>query len=339
MKTTLHIGTTKTGSKSIQTFLSTNRSLLSQQGILFPESLGNINHFSATVYAGGSARNTDLATQLGVNSAQDYAAFCEALPKSLAAEIADHSPQHVVISNEHLHSRFRTEEEFVRLKQLLGTALDGREVQVIVYLRPQVEHVMSLYSTVLRGGHTETPDTFVESWMSRWNGPYFNYKSLIDLWANAFGRESLRVRSYASVKPMEHGVVSDFLSVMGIDATQDGIKLPHMAHMSMGARAADIILAMNRQDPKMPQPARRAILGWVRHDLRGGKIRSDPDVLRRFQALFHDGNQEVIENWMPDHPDAFTVNWEQFEKPADEPDISADMILRLIEKLNPAYRR
>jgi hypothetical protein len=338
MKTTLHIGTTKTGSKSIQTFLSENRSLLAQQGILFPETLGHSNHFSATVYAGGPGRHADLARQIGLKTDEDYTTFAETIPQKLADEIAEHQPEHVIISNEHLHSRFRTVEEFVRLKQLLGPSIVNGDVQVIVYLRPQVEHIISLYSTMLRGGYAGSSEDFITSWAVRPASPYFNFKELLTLWGNAFGRESLRVRSYRAVKSLDHGVVTDFISAMGIDAAREDIKFPHTAHMSMGARAAEIILAMNRQDPKMPYYVRRGLLAWVRYDLRGGKICPDPDVLRPYDALFHASNQEVIDTWMPDHPDAFAVDWDQFTASGKEPALSTESVLKLVEKLNPSFK-
>jgi hypothetical protein len=338
MKTTLHIGTTKTGSKSIQTFLSENRSFLAKQGILVPESLGEVVHLNATVYAVGLGRHVDLAKQIGLQTDEDYITFADALPQKLADEIAKSQPEHVIISNEHLHSRFRTVEEFDRLKQLLGPAILDGDVQIIVYLRPQVEHIISLYSTMLRSGYVGSPEEFIESWVVRPDSPYFNFKELLTLWGNAFGRDNLLVRPYRSVKSLKQGVVTDFISAMGIDAAQNGIKFSHASHRSMGARAAEITLAMNRQDPKMPHYVRRAILGWVRYDLHGGRICPNPSILRKYDALFHASNQEVIDTWMPDHPDAFAVDWEQFTALGKEPALSTEKLLKLVEKLNPSFK-
>lgn len=338
MKTTLHIGTTKTGSKSIQTFLSSNRAVLAKQGILFPKTMGLVNQISAAIYSGGDAQNPDLARQLGITNPEEYAKFAAGLPVALGAEIAEHQPQHVIISNEHMHSRLRSDYNFKRLKQLLKLAGADGEVEVVVYLRPQVEHVISLYSTGLRHGVKETPEKFIEGWIAKPESHYFNFKVLLDMWANAFGKDNLRVRSFQAVKQAENGVVGDFVKVIGFDPVQADVRFPHVANMSMGARAARIMQTINQQEPKLAMHVRKAFLGWVRHDLRGGKIVPDIDVLRRFDALFQDTNREVIAAWLPDHPQAFDVSWDQFTNPIVEPDLTTEMILELVKKLNPSSR-
>ena len=149
-RTILHIGTTKTGSTSIQKFLSGNRILLAERGVCYPEALGEVSHNKIPAYLQGRLTQSQMQRKHGIRTEQDYAAFEQQLPAALAAEIETASAEQIVISSEHMHSRCAEPEQFARLKDLLAPALEGREVRGVVYLRPQIHHAIALYSTMLR---------------------------------------------------------------------------------------------------------------------------------------------------------------------------------------------
>ncbi len=84
---TLHIGTTKTGSTSIQKFLTHNRTVLARNSVLYPEALGPINHNAIPVYLQGKLTNSQLQAKYKIKTTTDYEAFVKDRPSILAAEI------------------------------------------------------------------------------------------------------------------------------------------------------------------------------------------------------------------------------------------------------------
>ncbi|MEO1293302.1 MAG: hypothetical protein AAFV62_10800, partial [Pseudomonadota bacterium] len=60
MKISLHIGAPKTGSTSIQHFLSDNAGALAERGDLVPEAVGRVSHWALSLYAGSVWRRDSL---------------------------------------------------------------------------------------------------------------------------------------------------------------------------------------------------------------------------------------------------------------------------------------
>src|ERR1700690_4476721 len=90
MKTTcfLHIGTEKTGTTSIQNFLSKNRPRLKKQGIIYPRSPGNQSQRDLTVYALGDERQSGgIRRHSGVSSSEQVPEARDRLQSELDAEL------------------------------------------------------------------------------------------------------------------------------------------------------------------------------------------------------------------------------------------------------------
>lgn len=60
MKCFLHIGTEKTATTTIQSFLSLNRKRLREYGYFYPESIGFLNHSSLSIAAYELTKRDDL---------------------------------------------------------------------------------------------------------------------------------------------------------------------------------------------------------------------------------------------------------------------------------------
>jgi len=114
----LHIGTEKTGTTTIQNFLSKNRPGLEQQGILYPQSPGNQNHTALAVYALSEGKQNGLSLSSGISNAEQVPPFRERLSLALDEEIAASDASIIIFSNEHLSSRLWTDIEIERVKKL-----------------------------------------------------------------------------------------------------------------------------------------------------------------------------------------------------------------------------
>jgi hypothetical protein len=191
----LHIGTEKTGSTSLQQCLAANRAALSRAGFIYPQGLGEPSHRKLAVYAMDDDRIDDGRRQYDATSPEAIAA--------LRMEVEEHfsrmrrnfesvgSSSTVIFSSEHCHSRLVRSIEVERLRDLLYRLCD--RVQVIVYLRPQHDLAISLYSTALRVGYAGRP--VLPSLESP--SAYFDYAAMLDRWASCFGRANVTPRIYA----------------------------------------------------------------------------------------------------------------------------------------------
>jgi hypothetical protein len=175
----LHIGTEKTGTTTLQHFLSTNRKELAARGFLYPRFCGAVNHTGLAVFALDPARRDPIEEPFGVRSEADVAPFRARLREAARLELADGAT--AIFSNEHCHSRLTHVGEVACLKALLDEFFD--DVQICVYLRRQDQLAVSSYSTHLKAGGVSRnilPRTSAED-------PYFNYDKSLSLWESAFG--------------------------------------------------------------------------------------------------------------------------------------------------------
>lgn len=334
---TLHIGTTKTGSTSIQSFMAANRERLAERGLLYPRSLGEVPHNAIPVFLQGRQRQTQLQETYGIRTQAQYQKFERRVQAALAEEIAAHPDQHIVISSEHMHSRCTRPEHFARLKTLLAPALEGRRLRIVVYLRPQIDHAVALYSTMLRHGLEEDVDSFLARHMHPPKRGYFNFRKLLERWGREFGPEVLEVRAFAAAKGLPHGVVSDFAALLGLDPEAPGWEQPERENTSMGIWAAGVLQALNSGETgvELPPHADFRLRQWLRNEVPPGKVLPGLDTARAFQKSFAGGNKWVAAQYFKDRPGALKVDWTPFEAPPLQPqqDVSPEALIRLAETM------
>ena len=138
MRCILHIGTEKTGTSSIQSFLRQNRDVLRSHGILCAKSVGAPNNRALPVAAYSPTRRDEYTQNLGIQTDLQLTAHQEEIIAALRDEVAGAGDVDTVIfSSEHIHSRLTTEGAVERLHRLVEN-LQLEEIDIIVYLRNQV---------------------------------------------------------------------------------------------------------------------------------------------------------------------------------------------------------
>lgn len=211
MKLVLHIGTEKTGTTLLQSWLYRNQERLGRQGVFLSDRIGKPNNRELVSFF--RRAHDDFWFRYGFRTEEDknrfFAGFLENFESELEAAARTHHT--AVVSSEHFHSRLTVLSEVDAFAEFCRRNFS--EVRVLCYLRPQWEVRKSLYSTALRTSSTKAFPDFQTDLTA--DNPYYNYLMLYNRWARAFGRESLDFRIYDRSAFLEGDIRRDFLTAVG----------------------------------------------------------------------------------------------------------------------------
>jgi hypothetical protein len=214
----LHIGTHKTGTKSLQTTLDSARESLTTRRFLYP----------ATGIPPGSAGQHNIAWQLRGDS-RFTSAF--GTVEELLAEI-DKSDHDVILSSEDFGCAVDS-----GLESFVGKLEQRCEVEIIIYVRDQVSYARSLYIEMLSHGCNRTFSEFfsevIERREFRWRDWVFafDYRALLS---------QLRRLSTVIVRHFDPGqsVISDFLSILKLSPSHLQIDPEYRTHRQQSINSA-----------------------------------------------------------------------------------------------------
>ena len=301
----LHIGTEKTGSTSIQQFLFQNRTRLSKMGFLFPETAGYLSNRKLVVY-GKRAPEADLAeVPLDVNDPRELAQWKETFVLKHCEEVLHFHSRHksqstVVYSSEHLQSRLTTVDEIKSVARLLRPLFD--EIRVVVYLRRQDRYAMSAHSTAIRGGNR---NAFAFENVHG-QGPYYNYRELLQNWSEVFGEAAIDVRIFEKDRLQDGDVVSDFRSAMNVDSAAEGLTMPSAENEALSYTAQVILRKFNElpaDDMRLVELDANQVRVFLLEKLQSihddfGKQLPSRSSAETFYSQFTQGNQWVADRWL-----------------------------------------
>ena len=306
MKLTVHIGTTKTGSSSIQSFMRLNKPALKESGILVPSSLGREIHLNAVLASLPYGESQDLARTIPIVSAEDHAEFRKSVVTGFKKEIAAATDCHeAVISAEQLHSRMPNREDIARFRDLFCQGF--AEVRVVVYVRPQLDQIVSLYSTMLRGGYADLIDDFLQSRLRPFFRSYFDLQDIIERWSAVFGTTNVLVRPYKAITH-EKGCIGDFAELLGIDLTEDQWRTDAKANASINLAGQELLLMLN-QTEALTAEQRRRVVRWAEKHCSGAGAAPSLAMAQRFMKPYRGSNDWVIQSYFPDHPEYLEPRW------------------------------
>ena len=216
-KILLHIGTEKTGTTSLQTFFSLNKKALSAADIWYPDSekldyCHRHGHFPLAA-----------ATLKDCPDFVPPRKHFEPIPvfDKLTADFAARKESTLLLSAEHFSSRCSKRQKLFYLRALFKEY----PMQIIVYVRPQYELMLSAYSTFLKSGGKKTLEQVSRE---RWLKPktnYFNYMVMLSGWWKVFGDENVTVRVFQKEQMPQGDLYRDFMQVIGVPWTGD-LKIP-----------------------------------------------------------------------------------------------------------------
>lgn len=191
----LHIGFHKTGTSALQYFLWNNRKLLKRYGVLYPE-FGCGKGFSHGMLANIIKPNNNDAR-------------LDEYREKLYAEIDESDSGKVVISSE-VFLESNNVAEAVR-GFFKGSQFD---VEIVVYVRNQIEWLESVYNEVVRDPYRRFTGQFNE--LREYKQRFYDYDTLINSWENNFSMKSINLRVYDKLSE-QNTLFYDFLDVLKIN--------------------------------------------------------------------------------------------------------------------------
>ncbi|MEZ0578835.1 hypothetical protein [Nocardioides sp. MH1] len=210
---TLHIGTGKTGTTSIQHLMRLSREALADAGVLYPTSPGPVRH---TRFGLSFRTDEDLERMPAWRrmKAQSPERFRRRVHRRLLAEIADAGLPRVLFSDEALYGFSGTPLE--RLRAFVDGL--GGQVRLVVYLRRQDDHLISYYQQQVKVGETSR----LAEWSTRDRSSTYDYARRLSHWRREMSGAQLVVRRFEPTAFVDGSLEADFLAaadIAGVPAT------------------------------------------------------------------------------------------------------------------------
>lgn len=292
---TLHIGSGKTGTTSIQGFLAENREELIHHGWLYPRLRGAARH----THFGMLMMPDDelVAYRAWKRSGEtDPARFRRRIRRRLFTEIADAGVDRVLISDEGLFPASAARIERV------GAFTDrhARSLRVVAYLRRQDDHLVSRYQQVVKMGGALR----LTEWYDAHGERMYDYYKRLSRWRNGTRADALVVRPFERAHFVDGSLYRDFFDAAGMEVNPDDLPSPVTRNESLSAEAVEVLRLINlyrieEQGRERWQITNAPLVQTLA--LEDGPTLSLPEAeLTRFMGRWEDSNRRVAEEFLPD---------------------------------------
>lgn len=323
----LHIGTSKTGSTSIQRVLSRQREAMAAQGVYYPASPGAESHVLLVMAAAASRHlygSDDRPIWQGIGPDARLARFREEFAAEMAA--LPRSIQRVIISAEQFSLLLRDPQSVQNLRDLLAPY--AWRIRVVVYLRRQDRHFVSLYNELLRAGNAPVPNLLEMRVHAQYN---YNYAALLNRWVRVFGRRWVEPRLFEAPVGQRFDVVEDFLGVCGLRLDLEAEREARTANPAISFAGQQILVALaaciRAREPghhwNVQSPLWRVLTASVATALTGTGWRPTQAEARAFLERYDTPNESVRERWFPERASLFRPDFSDFPESVEPLDDGA----------------
>lgn len=289
----LHIGTEKTGTTTIQNVLKNNSNILDSHGAYYyySKDINNARNLaSACIDASQHDEYLNSNNIVGSVSRESYKKCAWDDFYNIISVLPPYINT-VIISSEHFHSRLVDKENVSELYNRLNPI--ANKITVVCYLRRQVDMVLSLYSTILKGGGTDTLKETLEKYLNPKN-QYSNYSILLDKWSDVFGEGNLVVKKFDKDTLVNNNIVDDIFNTFSIDSMN--LINTTLDNESLTPLGQFLMAVINSAELKNTSKIKVDITKCYS----GKGILPSKDILDRYQDLFNDSNLDVSRKWFPD---------------------------------------
>ena len=335
----LHIGTSKTGTTTIQTYCGINREQLKSKGVLFPimpyhydRITENRNgHFLyAMIYENG-VRNKEKEKQV-LKQELDYIVDC----------FKDYD--NVLLSEESIWWATATRRKGLWKYLQEHSQQNNYQVKIIVYLRRQDQFMMSRYNQIIKtdtGGGTQR---FYE-YFKDMNGKYkcvMNYRQRLDYMAKFFPKENIVVKRFDRSYFYNGDLNADFLHILGVEIDDTFAELPKDENLAISVQSGELKRVLNRlgtmtfaENQKLLQmlnecevllPKREVSIMTTEH-------------IEKFMKKFIDDNESIAVVYIGDGKPMFNYDYKQ--KPVwsyEDKNYHEEVILFFAKAIDSVYK-
>lgn len=335
----IHIGTSKTGTTTIQTYCGINREQLKSKGVLFPimpyhydRITKNRNgHFLyAMIYENG-VRNKEKEEQV-LKQELDYIVDCFK------------EYDNVLLSEESIWWATATRRKGLWKYLQEHSQQNNYQVKIIVYLRRQDQFMMSRYNQILKtdtGGGTQR---FYE-YFKDMNGKYkcvMNYRQRLDYMAKFFPKENIVVKRFDRSYFYNGDLNADFLHILGVEIDDTFAELPKDENLGISVQSGELKRVLNRlgtmtfaENQKLLQmlneceellPKREVSIMTTEH-------------IEKFMKKFIDDNESIAVDYIGDGKPMFDYNYKK--KPVwsyEDKNYHEEVILFFAKAIDSVYK-
>lgn len=195
MKLTLHIGTPKTATTTLQHTLAASREFLRERGVLYPGPLTAHHEWRDVL-------------ELIVAGKTKYQSRLQSMKDRLSAEVAEADVPHVLMSSESFVDASRAVLE--RLHEALYAAIPGlNDIRVICYLREPIGFATSNGQQLLKSGLVRLKDIHEQPWTINLRDCFENHFAV-------FGRAKVAARHFHPDRLIDGDICADFMAALGM---------------------------------------------------------------------------------------------------------------------------
>ena len=230
----IHIGTAKTGSSALQSFLRKNNKVLEEKGYCYPK---------FPFYYENVSKNRNGYFLRGEKLGNKGANFGECM--NIVREAFEKCPN-VILSDEGIWY-----ESFKWHEQLFGIMQEkGYQTKIIVYLRRQDEYLASRWSQFVKEyafkhQNCKIDEGIWENYLQRSKqSPRLNYGETLKKLEKIYGRENILVRRYDRNHFPEGSICADFLQAIGLERTDEFMEAG-VVNLSLSPNTTEIYRALN----------------------------------------------------------------------------------------------
>lgn len=300
----LHIGTEKTATTTIQSFLLANKYKLSKLGFGYTNSAGEKNNFKLAIAAYNTTKRDDLTRICNIRSDKELFNFQQTVIKKLGKEIRTISLPNVVFSSEHIQSRLTSLQEIESLKQTLKN-IGFSNISVIVYLRNPAEIANSLYTTAILSGHTITSPLKPGN---KYINNLCNHKRTLENYSSVFGENALLPRIFDNNEFINGSILEDFAKLIGLKWDNSFIR-PKNLNEGLSILGLQILQRVNKKIPKFINnkinPIRSDIARQFQENFSHNKYYMHSQLWEEYNTTYHESNEWVKAKWFPERESLF----------------------------------
>lgn len=215
MRVLLHIGQSKTGTSAIQAFLTLNRLSLREAGVLYPSiKIGGISVDLGAHNAVADAL-ADKSHFPHLTADQYFSQFFEEA-RQIDAKLLILSAEHFFGGEPRIWAVDNHEDYFNLYRhkvERLAAYLEGHDVRLLVYLRPQLDWLASAVGQTVRIDRLISDSSIYQNDRQFFElmKPLLMYSTLLDIWADVIKPSSFTAIPYTNNTLYKNSSISDFL--------------------------------------------------------------------------------------------------------------------------------